>query len=552
MMHAMKRLLRLFAVLAVAAAALACANIEPALVEPAQEISTLRTFTARFDAPTRTSVVVGQSGKVSWVAGDEISILDGKSNVKVVLTSDDISEDGRTASFSAAVTDADTYIAVYPYNAATCLDSEDPDIVHIAGPAAEQDGTFADAHISAGIFSASDSSFTFSNITGVINFTLSDPDVAKFVLRGNASETLSGPAYFIVDGSGVLSDWDEEAAGTSLTFPANSDGNYFVGTLETDFSSGFHISCYDAAGSLCATASASAPLELGAGRIVRLGDLASHLVKVSGTVVSFPYSEPFDTSIGEFAINDVKLPSASKYVWKFDKQYGMKASSYISNKNYASESWLVSPFIDLTSTTSASLSFSHAANKFNNDKPQNTLKVMASSDGSNWTALDVPVWPAGKDWNFLDSGSIDLSAYAGGMVKIAFVYTSTTSVCGTWEIKNVKVGLGDAEALAAFYATTTYGIYRPLAGTTVKAYEKYTEQIGYGSDSFTVADPNAMRYYRVSGLPASPAVGASATLSLEGNFSGVTSGEYSATVGKIDGSTVWLYSPSGIGFIVKK
>lgn len=551
MMHAMKRLLRLFAVLAVAAAALACANIEPALVEPAQEISTLRTFTARFDAPTRTSVVVGQSGKVSWVAGDEISILDGKSNVKVVLTSDDISEDGRTASFSAAVSDADTYIAVYPYNAAICLDPEDPDIVHIAGPAAEQDGTFADAHISAGIFSASDSSFTFSNITGVINFTLSDPDVAKFVLRGNASETLSGPAYFIVDGSGVLSDWDEEAAGTSLTFPANSDGNYFVGTLKTDFSSGFHISCYDAAGSLCATASASAPLELGAGRIVRLGDLASHLVKVSGTVVSFPYSEPFDSGMGDFAIDNVKLPSASSYVWKFDSSYGMKASAYI-KKNYASESWLISPFIDLTTASSAALSFSHAANQFKGSNPKGSLKVMASSDGVNWTELTVPVWPSGKDWNFVDSGRIDLTAYAGGMVKIAFVYTSTTSVCGTWEIKDVKVGVGDAEALEAFYSTTTFGIYRPVEGETVKAYEKYTEQIGYGLGSFTVADPSSLKYYRVTGLPVPPAVGVSSTITLEGNFSGIVPGELTATVGKVEGDLVWLNTTSGLGFIVKK
>lgn len=550
MTHVMKTLNRLFAALAVAATALSCANVETAIVEPARKETALRTFSARFDVPTRTSVTVGQTGKVSWVAGDEISILDGKSNVKVVLSSDNISEDGYTASFSAAVSDAETYVAVYPYSASACLDPADPSLIHIAGPSQDQDGTFSDAHISAGVFSADDSSFTFRNITGVINFTLTDPDVSKFVFRGNASESLSGPACFVIDGSGVLADWDGEDLGKSLSFPANSAGEYFIGTLETSLESGFRISCYDKEGLLCASASSTAPLELGAGRIVRLGDIASHLVKETETVVPFPYSEPFDSGIGDFVLNDVKLPSASSYVWKFDSSYGMKASAYI-KKNYASESWLISPFIDLTTASSAALSFSHAANQFKGSKPNGSLKVMASSDGSNWTALTVPVWPSGKDWNFVESGKIDLTAYVGGKVKIAFVYTSTTSVCGTWEIKNVKVGVGDAEALAAFYATTTCGIYRPVDGETVKAYVKYTEQLGYGSGSFTVADPNSLKYYRITGLPEPPVVGVNSTITLEGNFSGIVPGDMSATVGKVEGDLVWLNTPSGLGFIIK-
>ena len=48
-------------------------------------------------------------------------------------------------------------------------------------------------------------------------------------------------------------------------------------------------------------------------------------------------------------------------------------------------------------------------------------------------------WPAGTDWIFVSSGSIDLKAYLGSKVKIAFVYTSKDGESGSWEIKDVLV-----------------------------------------------------------------------------------------------------------------
>lgn len=39
----------------------------------------------------------------------------------------------------------------------------------------------------------------------------------------------------------------------------------------------------------------------------------------------------------------------------------------------------------------------------------------------------------------MSSGAIDLSAYVGKKVKLAFHYTSTDAIAGTWELKNVLV-----------------------------------------------------------------------------------------------------------------
>ena len=153
------------------------------------------------------------------------------------------------------------------------------------------------------------------------------------------------------------------------------------------------------------------------------------------------FAESFSASQGDFTIEDKNLPAGAEYIWKFDAQYGMKASAYINNTSLASESWLISPEIDLTSVKEASLSFDHAANKFPaGKKVSDFLSVKVSKDGgSTWADLVIPTWPAGTDWNFIASGSADLAAYVGSKIKVAFVYTSKDGESGTWEVKNFVV-----------------------------------------------------------------------------------------------------------------
>lgn len=56
-----------------------------------------------------------------------------------------------------------------------------------------------------------------------------------------------------------------------------------------------------------------------------------------------------------------------------------------------------------------------------------------------WTELSsIPVRAAGNNWNYVNSGAIDLSPYKGQTVNIGFKYTSTNSDAATWEIKNFK------------------------------------------------------------------------------------------------------------------
>lgn len=154
---------------------------------------------------------------------------------------------------------------------------------------------------------------------------------------------------------------------------------------------------------------------------------------------TLPFEESFKNGKGSFTIENVLLPTGSTYVWSEDTNYGyMKASSFVNKTNLESESWLISPIIDLAGK-SAKLSFKHALNFVNKDKPEDHISVWAKSYGSEWKELTGYTYPKGKDWNFVESGDIDLKAYVGSKMQIAFKYVSTTSVAPTWEVKNVLI-----------------------------------------------------------------------------------------------------------------
>lgn len=149
------------------------------------------------------------------------------------------------------------------------------------------------------------------------------------------------------------------------------------------------------------------------------------------------FEESFATSQGNFEIDNKQLPNGEgSFVWKQDaKYYCMKASAYINDTKYASESWLVSPSIDLSQATTATLTFDHAHNYAGTAEEEFTLWATETS-ADNWQQLTIDKY--GSGFNFT-TATIDLSAYAGKTIKFAFKYVSTTDAAGTWEIKNVKV-----------------------------------------------------------------------------------------------------------------
>ena len=169
------------------------------------------------------------------------------------------------------------------------------------------------------------------------------------------------------------------------------------------------------------------------------------------------YSENFDNETTAFTFKDVTLTGGLTRVWKvasYNNNGYLNASAFFSNASHASESWAVSPAILLGDSKKATLSFKHAINKLadvSTMKDMMTAWVSTNYTGdvktAEWQQLVIPKYPEGVSWTFVESGDIDLTAYCGKTVYIAFKYTSTDDNSGGWEIDNFTIK-GDGTAMS--------------------------------------------------------------------------------------------------------
>ena len=166
-------------------------------------------------------------------------------------------------------------------------------------------------------------------------------------------------------------------------------------------------------------------------------DNAARVAGVVETVESLPYSEPFATGIGEFETDGEQV--ASTDIWQFASGYGMKATAYVSSTKYNAESWLTSPWIDLTSVSAAYATFEHVHRYAGTVANELTLWVLTDEVGADWEQVTIPNYASGSNWTFVSSGEILLNSYVGHKVKLGFKYTSDTTNAATWEVKNVYV-----------------------------------------------------------------------------------------------------------------
>lgn len=168
--------------------------------------------------------------------------------------------------------------------------------------------------------------------------------------------------------------------------------------------------------------------------------------------ISAKVSTYFDNSLlgDEAGFFDVSIDlgaSTRTNVWGNTAAYGWRTYGA---KGAPMEGWLISPEFNFTKATAPYLQFEH------------TYKYLATGDAAEFNqALGVFVitdyaddirtanrqqlmlggeqLPTNSDWTFVSTGAIDLSAFVGQKVRIAFRYTCTDTVYATWEVKNLKI-----------------------------------------------------------------------------------------------------------------
>ena len=135
--------------------------------------------------------------------------------------------------------------------------------------------------------------------------------------------------------------------------------------------------------------------------------------------------------------------------WRYDSQYGAKMSGYndADSRTYSNEDWLISPALDLSKHSSATLTFSHAFGpkasvpSTADQKAQYTCWVSNDFNGDVATATwtEIPITYGTSAWSFITT-TVDIPAEnLKENCRIAWKYVCTNS-SATWEIKSVEIG----------------------------------------------------------------------------------------------------------------
>ncbi len=156
--------------------------------------------------------------------------------------------------------------------------------------------------------------------------------------------------------------------------------------------------------------------------------------------VEIPYEETFATEFGMFQEDAVKLLDNLESIWTVD---GYAQASITGNEdNAATESWLVSPWIEIGDALEPRLEFTEAADDrfFSLDTYNASAQVMVRTAGGEWTALNLNRNSGSFGSRFPSvNKTIDLSDYVFQTIQVAFVFSSDYYMSGTWRVSNFNV-----------------------------------------------------------------------------------------------------------------
>lgn len=146
---------------------------------------------------------------------------------------------------------------------------------------------------------------------------------------------------------------------------------------------------------------------------------------------------------GGFVAEDIELSGLTK-VWTLESSYGWKGTGFLS-ENKKTESYLVSPEIDLSKAAAPSVVFDCAINYLKGAERSENFNLLISTDyagdaaSTSWTTLEVTGWPAEDSWTFVTVEPLSLADYVGKKIRLAFHYKSTSTTACTVEVKNMSV-----------------------------------------------------------------------------------------------------------------
>jgi len=179
------------------------------------------------------------------------------------------------------------------------------------------------------------------------------------------------------------------------------------------------------------------------GKLIKYNNTAemaqgNHIVSYDGKGGSTPGTPTGDTFTlldenVENGIEEWNISNAEIWTWKtYNGKSYLNGSAF--NLTLEADAQAISPKMKVGNGT-ASVSFEHAA-KFQDAGLRTLCTINIREAGTTeWTKLEIPVWPEAGSWTWVNSGNIDLSKFAGKTIEIGFNYGKGCT--DTWEIRNL-------------------------------------------------------------------------------------------------------------------
>ena len=230
-----------------------------------------------------------------------------------------------------------------------------------------------------------------------------------------------------------------------------------------------------------------------AGTVYRLSTIAGNkynaqITKIvfNGTVTPVDPVDPVDPNKLTLLDKSAAAPEdwnldATVWAWKDYNNSGyLNGSGY--NKTLEADAYAISPVIDLTAAKSVKVAWDQAA-KFQTSIKEACGFVVREAGATSWTSVAIPTWPElDNKWTWASSGDIDLTAYAGKKIEVAFKYGKTCT--DTWEIRDMvftadaaikvvepEVKTVDYANIAAFLTAANTTDQSRITGATTAVYQ---------------------------------------------------------------------------------
>ena len=215
-------------------------------------------------------------------------------------------------------------------------------------------------------------------------------------------------------------------------------------------------------------------------------------------------NETFESNLGVFTAYDVY--GDQTWLQKTYNGNGYANMNGYANEVYnANEDWLISPAMN-GEYASIMMSFSTAM-KFDGEP----LQVMISTDYDGQSEPSDFTWENISDmfdysagnYEWVESGAIDIESFAGETFYIAFVYTCTNEAASAWEVDNVLIMASEPLAVAENEATMLSVYPNPAKDMISFTLNQDAQVAVYDMSGRLVSEKNCMEglvNYEVSGL----------------------------------------------------